>query len=66
MLLAIQLTNTFPMTSPVTSQNFPQASRPIYNSITARSVLIGMVAVICQCLATPYNDFRVGGTYLGG
>ena len=66
MLLAIQSTNTFPMTSPVTSQNFRQASRPIYNSITVRSVLIGMVAVICQCLATPYNDFRVGGTYLAG
>ena len=25
-----------------------------------------MVAVICQCLATPYNDFHVGGTYLAG
>jgi len=34
--------------------------------ITARSVLIGMVAVVCQCLATPYNDFHVGGTYLAG
>ena len=54
------------MTSPVTSQNLPQTSRSIYNSITARSVLIGMLAVICQCLATPYNDFRVEGTYLAG
>ena len=54
------------MTSPVTSQNFPQTSLSTYNSITARSILIGMVAVICQCLATPYNDFHVGGTYLAG
>ena len=54
------------MTPSVTSQNFPQTTRSIYNSITARSVLIGMVAVICQCLATPYNDFHVGGTYLAG
>ena len=54
------------MTPPVPSQHFPQTTRPIYNSITARSVLIGMVAVICQCLATPYNDFHVGGTYLAG
>ena len=54
------------MISPGTSQNFPQTTHPIYNSITARSVLIGMAAVICQCLATPYNDFHVGGTYLAG
>ena len=54
------------MIPPVTSQNLPQTSRSIYNSITARSVLIGMLAVICQCLATPYNDFRVEGTYLAG
>ena len=54
------------MTPPATSQNFPQASHSTYNSITVRSVLIGMAAVICQCLATPYNDFRVGGTYLAG
>ena len=54
------------MTSPVTSQNFPRTSLSTYNSITARSVVIGMVAVICQCLATPYNDFHVGGTYLAG
>ena len=54
------------MTLPGTSRHFPQTTHPIYNSITARSVLIGMVAVICQCLATPYNDFHVGGTYLAG
>ena len=54
------------MTRPVPSQNLPQTFRSTYNSITARSVLIGMLAVICQCLATPYNDFRVEGTYLAG
>ena len=54
------------MTSPSTSQNLPQTPHSTYSGITARSVLIGMVGVICQCLATPYNDFHVGGTYLAG
>ena len=55
------------MTRPGTSQHLPQTTHPTtYNGITVRSVLIGMVAVICQCLATPYNDFHVGGTYLAG
>ena len=45
----------------------PPRTNPLaYSGITARSVIIGMVAVICQCLATPYNDFHVGGTYLAG
>ena len=47
-------------------QDFQGTSHLAYSGITARSVLIGMVAVICQCLATPYNDFHVGGTYLAG
>jgi hypothetical protein len=34
--------------------------------LTPRSVLIGMIGVTLQCLATPYNDFLVGGTYLAG
>ncbi len=54
------------MTSPATLQNFPQTPSSTYRGITARSLLIGIVGVICQCLATPYNDFRVGGTYLAG
>ena len=56
------------MTSPAVfySHDFRLTNHPAYNGITARSVLIGMVAVICQCLATPYNDFHVGGTYLAG
>ncbi len=48
------------------AQNFPQTARPAATGITARSMLIGMVGVTCQCLATPYNDFHVGGTYLAG
>ena len=54
------------MTPPATSQNFPQTTPPTHAGITARSLLIGMIGVICQCLATPYNDFHVGGTYLAG
>ena len=54
------------MTSPATLQNSPQTTLSNHRGITARSVLIGIVGVICQCLATPYNDFRVGGTYLAG
>jgi len=46
--------------------DFPRTNPLAYSGITARSVIIGMVAVICQCLATPYNDFHVGGTYLAG
>ncbi|MXV75161.1 hypothetical protein F4Z99_12930 [Candidatus Poribacteria bacterium] len=64
--MVTQLPNSLRMTPPSTSQNLPQTPYATYNSITARSVLIGMVAVICQCLATPYNDFHVGGTYLAG
>ena len=48
------------------ASDFPRTNHLAYSGITARSVLIGMVAVICQCLATPYNDFHVGGTYLAG
>ena len=56
------------MTSPAVfySHDFRLTNHPAYNGITARSVLIGMAAVICQCLTTPYNDFHVGGTYLAG
>ncbi len=54
------------MTSSTTLQNFPQTPSSTYSGLTARSVLIGIVGVIGQCLATPYNDFRVGGTYLAG
>ena len=56
------------MTSSAVSypSDFPRTNPLAYSSITVRSVLIGMVAVICQCLATPYNDFHVGGTYLAG
>ena len=54
------------MTSPATSQNFPQTPHLAHTGLTLRSVLIGMVGVICQCLVTPYNDFHVGGTYLAG
>ena len=46
--------------------DFPRPNHLAYSGITVRSVLIGMVAVICQCIATPYNDFHVGGTYLAG
>ena len=54
------------MIPPATSQNFPQTPHLAHTGLTARSVLIGMAAVICQCLVTPYNDFHVGGTYLAG
>ncbi len=54
------------MTPPATSQIPLQTPLSTYTGITARSVLIGMVGVICQCLATPYNDFHVGSTYLAG
>ena len=48
------------------SQNLSQTAYPAHTGLTLRSVLIGMGAVICQCFATPYNDFHVGGTYLAG
>ena len=54
------------MTSPAILQRSPHTTSSTYRGITARSVLIGIVGVVCQCLATPYNDFRVGGTYLAG
>ena len=54
------------MTPPTTSQNFPQTTPPVHTGLTLRSVLIGMGGVVCQCFATPYNDFHVGGTYLAG
>ena len=54
------------MTSPTTSQNLPHPPHPAHTGLTLRSVLIGMGGVICQCFATPYNDFHVGGTYLAG
>ena len=54
------------MIPPATSQNFSQTPHLAHTGLTLRSVLIGMVAVICQCLVTPYNDFHVGGTYLAG
>ncbi|MCE2413920.1 hypothetical protein J4G07_07950 [Candidatus Poribacteria bacterium] len=54
------------MTSPTTSQNFQQTTHLAHTGLTLRSVLIGMGGVICQCFATPYNDFHVGGTYLAG
>ena len=44
----------------------PQTPHPTPTGITARSLLIGTAAVICQCLATPYNDFHIGSTYLAG
>ena len=56
----------------MTSLSSPQTRRSVAGdnvptaSVTFRSILIGMSAVICQCLATPYNDFLVGGTYLAG
>lgn len=57
------------MTSPSAHQ-LRRSAAAVHNAPTAgltlRSVLIGTVAVICQCLATPYNDFLVGGTYLAG
>ena len=54
------------MTSPATSQSLPQPPHLVHTGLTLRSVLIGMGAVVCQCFATPYNDFHVGGTYLAG
>lgn len=56
------------MTSPITSspQNFPQTTDLAHTGLTLRSVLIGMGGVVCQCIATPYNDFHVGSTYLAG
>ena len=56
------------MTSPAAShsQNPVQTTQLSHTGLTARSVLIGIGAVICQCLVTPYNDFHVGGTYLAG
>ena len=53
-------------TQPTRYLETPQTPHSTYSGITARSVLIGIVAVIGQCLATPYNDFHVGGTYLAG
>ncbi len=41
-------------------------SHSVVSGLTVRSVLIGIVAVTCQCLVTPYNDFLIGGTYLAG
>ena len=44
----------------------PDTSSPKPYSLTSRSVLIGLLGVIIQCLVTPYNDFLVGSTYLAG
>ena len=44
----------------------PDTSSPKPYSLTSRSVLIGLLGVIIQCLVTPYNDFLVGITYLAG
>ncbi len=46
--------------------NNARTSHPAMTGLTTRSFLIGLVAVTCQCLATPYNDFLIGGTYLAG
>ena len=56
------------MTPPAAShsQNLSPPPHLAHTGLTARSILIGMAAVICQCLVTPYNDFHVGGTYLAG
>ncbi|MCY4567868.1 MAG: hypothetical protein OXD49_06110, partial [Candidatus Poribacteria bacterium] len=54
------------MTSSAASQNLPHPPHPAHTGLTLRSVLIGMGGVVCQCFATPYNDFHVGGTYLAG
>ena len=35
-------------------------------SVTKRSVLIGLICVIFLCLITPYNDYYIGGTFVAG
>lgn len=35
-------------------------------SITKRSILIGLLCVIFLCLITPYNDYYIGGTFVAG
>ena len=36
------------------------------SSITIRCVIIGLTCTAALCLITPYNDYYVGGTFLGG
>ena len=37
-----------------------------YNSITLRSILIGLFWVILLVSIVPYNDFYLGGAFLAG
>ena len=36
------------------------------NRVTARSVLIGLLFAMFFCAVTPYNDFKIGATFLAG
>lgn len=48
---------------PVRSQG-AQAAAP--RAVTARAVGLGLICAACLCAITPYNDYKVGATFLAG
>jgi hypothetical protein len=43
-----------------------QTAAPKGRPVTARSVLIGLLGAALLCAITPYNDYKIGATYLAG
>ncbi|MBC8102254.1 MAG: hypothetical protein H7Z41_06680 [Cytophagales bacterium] len=62
--------------SPATNQAIPFASvasavptteKPtVHGGVSARAVLIGLLFAVFFCAVTPYNDFKIGATFIAG
>ncbi|MBC8138770.1 MAG: hypothetical protein H8F28_23055 [Fibrella sp.] len=46
------------------SATAPPTPKP--HPVTARAVVIGLIGAILLCAITPYNDYKIGATYLAG
>ncbi len=56
-----------PRTAPrVRDEAEVRAAAPTTRAVTPRAVLIGLLCAAFFCAVTPYNDFKVGATYIAG
>ncbi len=55
-----------PFTHARTANDARQAARPNPRAVTTRAVMLGLLGTALLCAVTPYNNYKIAATLLGG
>jgi hypothetical protein len=64
-MITVRLPSSRRQVAPATTRTTVHTSETA-RAVSARAVTLGIICAVLLCAVTPYNDFKVGATYLAG